>query len=97
MRSRADHERVIKLLLHQLDALADHADPNELPTNVDHDAGGNVRVTWTAAELERADRYLLDVTARPGGGVLEPTLELRLVTDTGWDPAYADDVPEDEP
>jgi hypothetical protein len=84
--SRTDHERVIKLLLAAYDALCDHADPNELPTNVDHDADGHVRVTWTAAELAHADRYLLDVTTRPGGGGVEPSLELRLVTDTGWYP-----------
>lgn len=107
--SRADYERVIKLLLHELasDATAAY--------DLDRDADGNPRFSWTDRELAEADRYRLDVTERPGGwgwptdGWSTPdgrpprdraappaALELRLLRDDGWAPGYADDVP-DEP
>jgi hypothetical protein len=68
-RSRNDYERVIKLLLDALDSLADYADPNEVAAvapSLDR-AGEHARVTWIAEELERADRFTLHVTERPGG------------------------------
>lgn len=101
--SRADYERVIKLLLRELasDATAAY--------DLDRDADGNPRFSWTDRELAEADRYRLDVTERPGGwghptggwpGGRPPAnvpvppaeLELRLRVDDGWAPGYADDV-----
>lgn len=88
--SRIDYERVIKLLLHELasDATAAY--------DLDRDADGNPRFSWTDRELAEADRYHLDVTTRPGGHRASAELELRLLRDDGWAPGYVDDVP-DEP
>jgi hypothetical protein len=87
--SRADHARLVKLLLRDLAATAAPAgDP------VDRDADGNPRWSWTARELAAADRYVLDVTVR--NGPLGPAeLELRLVVDDGWEPH--DDDEDDYP
>jgi hypothetical protein len=78
--SRADYDRVVKLLLRDLAAVSVPAgDP------VERDADGNPRWYWSARELAAADRYVLDVTVRPGP--LGPAeLELRLVVDDGWEP-----------
>jgi hypothetical protein len=75
--SRADYDRVIKLLLATL------LDPDEPPlVTVDRD---DVTVAWTARELAAADAYRLDVTVYHGP-LGHSELELRLVVDTGWEP-----------
>jgi hypothetical protein len=102
--SRADYERVVKLLLLRY---AEATAPEV----------GDVRevdVSWTVAELDRADRWRLEVTVRPGGWGFPPggwpagrpptdrpappaRLELRLTPDDGWAPGGLADAPHEGP
>lgn len=87
--SRVDLERVVKLLLHELSTDATAA------YDVERDADGNPRVYWTHRELAAADRFLLDVTIRPGtyDDAVPRELELRLRRDDAWEPDRDEESP----
>lgn len=89
--SRVDLERVVKLLLHELStATGPHA-----TYDLERDADGNPRVYWTDRELAAADRFMLDVTERPGtyDDAVPRELELRLLRDDAWEPDRDEESP----
>jgi len=77
--SRADHERVIKLLLATLH-VTNSGDLRDVGLTYRETDTGDPVVTFTADQLAlTADRYRLEVTTRPGPPA---SLELRLREDS---------------
>jgi hypothetical protein len=104
--SRTDHERVIKLLLATLldgdeppVVLVDRDDLTVAWTAAELAAADRYRleVTTRPGGWGHPPGPLPDPWPPTGRPPPPPTLELRLVPDDGWDPASADDVPEDGP